>query len=510
MAAAITRAVESRRSGIALCLGLGALAAVGQAPLGWAWISLAAFAVSLCLLSVPSRWRVAAWRGWAFGTGYFAASLFWIVEPFLVDVARHGWMAPFALFFMAGGLALFWALAIGLAARLGAGQRGRAAWAVLALTAAEGLRSVIFTGFPWALVGHIWIGWPQMQFAAIAGAHGLTLLTLVAAAMPVLFGARRALVGALAGIALLALPGVYGKLRVPAGPAELREPPATVRLVQPNAAQHLKWSAEMVPVFFERLIDLTEAEPLDGAPRPDVVIWPETALPYLLHNAQSAFDRTATAAAGAMTIMGVQRQDQLGRWFNSLAVVGADGQMQALYDKHHLVPFGEYVPFSDLLGRLGIYGLAANLGGYASGPGPQILDLGAMGQVLPLICYEAIFPNDIARAPGRADWIVQITNDAWFGRVSGPYQHLALARLRAVEQGVPLVRAANTGVSAAFDPYGRPIAQLPLETSGFVDARLPAALAPTPYARFGDLPVFGVVLALALGIAAIGRRRGIS
>lgn len=510
MPAALARAVETRRSGSLLCLGLGALIALGQAPLGWAWVALAALAVALWVLSVPERWQVAAWRGWALGTGYFTAALFWIVEPFLVDVARHGWMAPFALLFMAGGLAIFWALAFGVAARFGQGQSGRAAWAVLALTAAEMLRSTVFTGFPWALIGHIWIGWPQMQFAALAGAHGLTLLTLVAAALPVLLGSRRALVGVLAGVALVALPGVYGKFRVPDGPATLREPEATVRLVQPNAAQHLKWSPEMVPVFFEQLIELTEAEPMPGSPRPDVVIWPETAVPYLLHDAQPAFERTASAAAGAVTVLGVQRIDAVGRWFNSLAVVGPDGQMTALYDKHHLVPFGEYVPFSESLARLGIFGLAASQGGYASGPGPQILDIGPAGKVLPLICYEAIFPNDIARAPGRPDWIVQITNDAWFGRISGPYQHLALARLRAVEQGLPLFRSANTGVSAAFDPFGRETARLPLETTGFVDAALPAPLQPTPYARWGELPVIAALVALALAVAATGRRFGMS
>ncbi|WP_068109819.1 apolipoprotein N-acyltransferase [Tropicimonas marinistellae] len=507
MAAVFARAVEARRSGFGICLGLGALAATGQAPLGWAWGALAVFAVALALLSLPARWQTAAWRGWALGTGYFAAALFWIVEPFLVDIARHGWMAPFALAFLAGGLGLFWALAFGLAARLGHTQRQRAGLAVVALTSAEMLRSFVFTGFPWALVGHIWIGTPQMQLASIAGAHGLTLLTLFAAALPTLFGARRALLGALFGAALVSLPAGWAHLRVPSGPAAPAEPAVTVRLVQPNAAQHLKWDPELMPVYFERQLGFTAAPPTAGAQRPDVVIWPETAVPWLLDNAAHAFRLMADAADGAQVLAGVQRREMDGRWFNTLVTLDESGAVTGRYDKHHLVPFGEYMPFSSLFSRLSIFGLAANAsGGYSAGPGPVLLDLGNAGTILPLICYEAIFPNDIARAPGRADWLVQVTNDAWFGRLAGPYQHLALARLRAVEQGVPLVRAANTGVSAAFDPFGRELVRLPLGEAGYTDLRLPAPLPPTPYSRFGDLPLVPLLAAMAVAALLQGRR----
>lgn len=499
MSGVLSRAVRDRRSCGAFAFALGLAVAAGQAPLGWWVLSIAALMLMPGLLWLVQSWRVAAWRGWFLGLGHFSGALFWIVEPFLVDIGRHGWMAPFALVLLAGGLALFWAAAFGLAARLGRGPVRRIAWLILTLSGAEILRSVLFTGFPWALIGHVWIGTPLMQAAAVFGAHGLTLWTLVAAALPVLLGGGR---GAVAAIAMMALPAGYGLWRLPAAPVAPASPPVTVRLVQPNAAQHLKWAPEMIPVFHERLLDLTAAPPAPGAPRPDLVIWPETAIPWLLEDAAGVLAEIAGAGQGARVILGLQRRDGAGAWFNTLAVTDPDGGVQALYDKHHLVPFGEYMPLMALFARAGIFGLATGeTGGYAAGSGPQVLDLGTAGRVLPLICYEAIFANDIARAPGRADWMVQITNDAWFGQLAGPWQHLALARLRAVEQGLPLMRAANTGISAAIDPYGRVIAALPLGESGFLDAGLPAPLPPTFYARYGDWPVFALLLLAGLFLA---------
>ncbi|NDR59506.1 apolipoprotein N-acyltransferase [Aliiruegeria sabulilitoris] len=503
----LVRTVQSRRSGLALAFGLGLICATGQAPLGWAWLSLAAFALAIALLTLPERWQVVAWRGWALGTGYFAGSLFWIVEPFLVDLPRHGWMAPFALVLMAGGLALFWAAAFGLAVRFGRTRGLRIGWLVLLLTSAEILRSFLFTGFPWVLIGHVWIGAPQMQFAALFGAHGLTLFTLIAAAMPALFGARRAVLGMIAGTALASLPAGYAHFRVPPGDAANAEPAQVVRLVQPNAPQHEKWDPDLVPLFYQRHLDLTAAEAAPGLQRPDVIIWPETSIPWLLEYAEPAFVEMAQAGQGAQLLVGLQRRSAEGAWFNTLAVLAPDGTLLDSYDKHHLVPFGEYMPLMHVFARWGVFGLAANeTGGYTAGPGPALLELGPAGRALPLICYEAIFPNDIARAPGRADWLVQITNDAWFGQVSGPWQHLALARLRAVEQGVPMLRAANTGISAAIDPYGRVIAALPMGQAGKLDVALPAPLAPTFYARRGDLPVFLFLATLFLSLAALSRK----
>jgi apolipoprotein N-acyltransferase len=220
----------------------------------------------------------------------------------------------------------------------------------------------------------------------------------------------------------------------------------------------------------------------------------------------------AEAAPGrARLAAGIQRRDDAGRWRNSLVALGPGGQLSALYDKHRLVPFGEYMPLGDVFARAGIFGLAANLtGAYVPGPGPALIDLGPAGRAMPLICYEAIFARLVRAAPERPDWLMHLTNDAWFGRLSGPYQHLAQARLRAVEFGLPVLRAANTGVSAVIDPFGRVTTSIPLGQAGFADAALPAALPPTPFALFGRMPALAALVVLAGLATALSRRGGLA
>ena len=479
----------------------GVLAGLGQAPVSLPWATLLGLGFLYMLFAAAERTKGAAWLGWAGGTGYFAATLFWIIEPFFVDLARHGWMAPFALAGLAGGLALFWAVAFGLAHRLGQGVWSRAlAWAVL-LAIAELARSYVLTGFPWALIGHVWIGWAPMHLAAFVGPVGLTLLTLLVPALVLAagHGARGRGVVMLAPFALL-----YGfGLWQGAQPVPQAEAATTVRLLQPNAAQHLKWDPDTAPIFFDRLVEMTAAP---AETRPDLIIWPETSVPVLLERAGVALDRMVTAANGTPVVFGIQRSDLL-RFYNSLVVLDTAGEITEVYDKHHLVPFGEYVPAPWLFSRVGLDAFTADQGfGYSAGPGARLIDLGPLGRALPLICYEAIFPQDLHAAPERPDWLLQITNDAWFGQISGPYQHLAQARLRAVEMGLPMVRVANTGVSAVIDARGRVRESLPLNTSGFLDAALPSALPATLYARTGDAPVAIVLFLSVLGLFA-GRLR---
>ncbi|WP_114964708.1 apolipoprotein N-acyltransferase [Alkalilacustris brevis] len=485
---------------------LGALVAAGQAPLGWWWLSLPALAALMALIATEARAGRAVWLGWFGGAAYFAAALFWIVEPFFVDPARHGWMAPFALIGMSFGLALFWALAAGAAFWLGgASLRARARGLVLTLAAAELLRGHVLTGFPWAMPGHIWLDTPLAQLAALIGASGLTALTFALAALPLLAGAgwlRRG-AGGVAAFALLAGGWLWGEGRL-AAPVAGEAPGITLRLVQPNAPQHLKWHPDWARHFFERQLDLTAAPPEAGAPAPDLVIWSETAIPWLLDEAGPALEWIAEAAGGGPVALGVQRREGA-RYFNSLALIEGDaGAVQAVYDKHHLVPFGEYVPLAEALLGAGYAGLASRqLAGYSKGPGPELMDFGAAGRVLPLICYEAVFPRHL-RATERPDWVLQATNDAWFGRLSGPFQHLAQARFRAIEMGLPVVRAANTGVSGVIDARGRMLAGLGLGQAGVVDAPLPAADAPTVFARRGEAPL-AALLVLLLGVAGLGR-----
>ena len=487
-----------------LAFGFGAVMALGQAPLGLWPLSLAGLCALTFLVSRASTAGGAAWLGLLAGAGYFALALSWIVEPFLIEPEIYGWMAPFSVVFLSTGLGLFWAIAAGLAVWKEPDPARRALRFALMLALVELARGYVLTGFPWALIGHVWVDTPLAQLVALIGPNGLTALTALAASLPICLRARPFV--AAGAVAILGIGGLgYGLDRL-AQPAPMA-PEVALRLVQPNAEQHLKWNPERAALFLERQLDLTAAEPAPGKRRPDLVVWPETSVPYLLNRSEGVLGAIAVAGHGATVVVGIQRTEGAQGW-NSLAVIGPDATVRAVYDKHHLVPFGEYVPFGDLAWRwFGLAAFASQTGnGYSAGSGAVVLDLGpALGRALPLICYEAVFPQDLRAAPGRADFILQITNDAWFGTLTGPWQHLAQARLRAIEQGLPLIRAANTGVSAVIDARGRVTAFLPLGKAAFLDAALPGATAPPPYARFGDGPVLWVLLA-GLGLALLATR----
>lgn len=475
----------------ALAAGLGAVAALGQAPWGLWWATLAALGALVWLLGrMPDR-RAAFWTGLLAGAGYFALSLSWIVEPFLIDIVRHGWMAPFAVIGLSFGLALFWAAAAVLARSFARPALGF----VVGFVALEWLRGVVFTGFPWAMLGHVWIGTPLDQLAALGGPSLLSLVTLLAAALPVVWRWR----GAFGSAVILAGALGFGLWRLDQPLPEPR--PGTVRLVQPNAEQSAKWEAARAREFLDRLLTLTaQGEPAD------LTIWPETSVPYMLEYAPEVAGMVMRASGGKPVALGIQREAGE-RFYNSLRVLEGAEVETARYDKAHLVPFGEYIPFGDLAyAWFGLRAFAAQAGNsYSAGPGPQVLDLGAFGKVLPLICYEAIFPREVNAMPERADWMLQITNDAWFGIRTGPFQHFAQARLRAIEQGLPLIRVANTGVTAVVDAHGRVVAELPFGTMAALDTQIPGALPPTPYSRWGDGPV--ALLLAGLAAFAFNRRR---
>jgi apolipoprotein N-acyltransferase len=474
-----------------LAAGLGAVAALGQAPWGLWWATLVAIGALAWLLGqVPDR-RGAFLIGLLAGAGYFGLALNWIVEPFLIDIPRHGWMAPFAVLLLAFGLGLFWGAAAALARLFPRPALGFA----VAFVALEWLRGVTFTGFPWAMVGHVWIGTPLDQVSAIGGASTLSLLTLLAAVLAVQWRGK----GAVGSVALLAATLGFGLWRLS---QPLPEPGTlTLRLVQPNAEQSAKWEAARAREFLDRLLALTA----EGKPA-NLTIWPETAVPYMLEYAPDVAGMVVGASGGRPVAIGIQREEGE-RFFNSLRVLERDGVETARYDKAHLVPFGEYIPFGDLAHDwFGLRAFAAQAGNsYSAGPGAQILDLGRFGKVLPLICYEAIFPRDVNAMPERADWMLQVTNDAWFGIRTGPFQHFAQARLRAVEQGLPLIRVANTGVTAVVDARGRVIEELPFGVMAALDTHVPGALPPTFYSRWGDGPLSLLLVGLAF-LAMAGRR----
>lgn len=463
--------------------GLGLVAGTGQAPWGLWFLTVAALAIWLAR-PATSR-RIALRDGWLFGVGYFAVALHWIVSPFLVDIGSTGWMAPFALILMAGGAALFWGLANYAAYRIAPQSMVLPA---LMMAGAEVLRTYLFTGFPWALLGHIWIDTPLAQLAAFGGPHLLTLVTVVLSVAFALLWQRkfRATVAPLAAL--------VGWIILGAGSAPEYTGP-TVRLVQPNAAQADKWDPIKSQVFFDRMIGFTQ----DGPP-PDLVVWPETAVSYLMEYAGDALDQVSEAARGAPTVLGINRRDGE-RYYNSSLVLERGGVISNTYDKAHIVPFGEYIPGGEILAKFGVSHFAASRGGaFSAGSGPRVVDVTGIGNARILICYEGIFAHEV-HTTERPRLLILITNDAWFGPAAGPRQHLAQARLRAIEQGLPMVRVANTGISAMIDGKGRITDQIGMGQAGYIDAALPPALAQTIYSKTGDWPAL-LLLLLCGGLCA--------
>jgi len=481
---------------------LGLTTAAGQSPWSLPVISLLALFLILSVYIKIEDTKRAAWFGWFVGFGFFATTMFWIVEPFLVEPERHGWMAPFALVFMAGGLALFWALGFGLAARISQGRTRRLVALLVCFGLAEMTRSYALTGFPWGLLGYIWVETPLIQLTAFIGLHGLGFLTLGIVSLPVMFSKRWVGFG-LSGLVLASAWGIgWSRLALEDIP---RLETVNLRLIQPNASQREKWDPRFIPMFFQSQLELSAS--VSGV-SPDLVIWPEASIaPWLDSEPETQKQIAQAVGPNARAILGLRRIEG-SRYYNSLAVLDDQGVATDIYDKTHLVPFGEYIPFGDLFSKFGIYGLASSEGGgFTSGKKAQLIDLGRAGKVLPLICYEAIFPQMSRFTSDRPDWILQLTNDAWYGDLAGPQQHLAQARVRAVEQGLPLVRVANTGVSAVIDSRGRIIDHLPLGRMGFLDAEVPGVLPQTFYSKTGDLGVLLFLLAGLSALAVAGRRK---
>jgi len=499
---------------LAVAVLLGASTALALPPVYLVVLLVPAVVGLLWLTAGTARVRTAFWVGWAFGLGHFAAGLYWIGIAFFVDAARHAWMMPFAVLGLAAGLAIFkGAMLAGLRAlplwdRPGDTAQAWARVLVLAAlwTAAEWLRGHVLTGFPWNLAATVWGFWPAaQQAAALVGAWGLSLLTVLAAGLPALAGWSAGRRGAWTGVgAALALAAVLiggGALRLQAAPelGSAVHDGVRLRLVQPGIPQHLKWQDDLRLAHVRKHVELSQRPGFAGRTH---VIWPETAVPYFLSRQPELGGLLARAApAGGALLTGAPRLGTLdGRrvYHNSLLALGPDGQVLAHYDKVHLVPFGEYVPLRDYLP---FPKLTQGAGDFTPGTGHAALDLPGLPPVSALICYEAIFPQEVVKPGGSPEWLLNVTNDAWFGVSSGPYQHLASARLRAIERGLPLVRAANTGISAIVDPWGRTLDRLDLRKVGILDGPLPRAIAGgTPYGRFGDLSPF----LLTLGVFAIG------
>ena len=503
---------RSREHPRVAALALGGLAALTLPPFHL-YPLLLAFAGLLDLLRHGERRTEAFVLGWCFGFAHFLLGLYWIGIAFFTDAERFGAFAVPAVLLLCAYLALYPALAAWLTV-LYRWQSPVAAALVLALTwtAGEVARGMLFGGFPWNLIGYAFAQSTAIsQLAALTGIHGLSLLAVALGALPAALlepDGRARWQPLAAGAVILGAIWAGGALRLADGVAQ---PSAAVhlRLVQGNIAQQDKWRPEGRARAFERHLALSAA----GAGPVSHVIWPESAAPYPLDQDPLARQMIAEVVPpGGLLLTGGERFDLSSEpplaW-NSLFVVDRAGALVARYDKRDLVPFGEFLPLRDLLTRFGLEKLTHGSLDFQPGPGRQTITLPGLPPVSPLICYEAIFPGNVVDPDARPAWLLNITNDAWFGRSSGPYQHLAMARMRAIEEGLPLVRSANTGISAVVDPWGRIRAQLGLGATGVLDAALPQPLPQAPpFARTG--PVIVVIPACALALCALvleARRR---
>ena len=473
------------------------------------------------LASFRKRLFRAAAVGWGFGFGYFLASTYWIGYAFYVDADRYAALMPLAVMGLAAALGLFYAAAGALSAVLWQRGYARIAGFVFAFFCAETARGYLFTGFPWNLFGEgVAANDAHMQLAAYIGIYGLTLAALF------IFSAPAAAISApqarfdrlwtpiVFAVFALAASYAFGSYRLLEEAGEVEG--VRIRIVQPNIPQIEKWKPENRTWIFERTLELSRR----GLSGEDIanfthVIWPESSVPVLFALNDGIFSPEVKDRLAAMIprdgslIIGAERAEgehlaqggyRFDRVFNSLFVLGEGATIGAVYDKTHLVPFGEYVPLQNVLTAIGFRAFSHRLDGFEAGSSKTpIMQTPRAPAFLPLICYEIIFPGRVENETRRPQWLVNVTNDAWFGVSTGPYQHLYQARIRAVEEGLPVMRAANTGISAVIDPFGRLLAQLDLDRAGALDHRLPRALPVTFYEKT-RLPVFIVLFLFPLEI----------
>jgi len=456
-----------RRRGWAALLGVCATAALP--PVYALPLLIPAFAGLFLLVNVATTKRQAFLDGWWWGLGYFTTGLYWICISLYVEPEKFAWLTPFALFGLPSILAIYTGLTtLVLHCLRVTCHVSRVTFFAILWVIAEYLRAHLFTGFPWNLIGYVWtVSDVTIQFASVVGVYGLSWLTIVIATMPALFFLKvRVWLANITAVLMLAFILVFGCWRLAAYPTEYTD--KKIRVVQANVEQSLKWDPKTQFDGFKKHIDLTRSPGLDSI---QIVVWPETAVPYFMeagstiaHDLGSILPKDALLITGGLRGEGSEEKWQA---WNGLFMINHKGEIVAEYDKHHLVPFGEFIPFRNILP---VENISGGHGDFARGPGPATLTAAGILPYSPLICYEAIFPDEATDSAHLASWLLNITNDAWFGYSSGPYQHLEMARMRAVEQGLPLVRAANTGISAIFDPVGRELMRLPLGKSGILDS----------------------------------------
>lgn len=484
----------------------GAIGALAMPPFGFLPVLALSLVPAILLMDGtakdgPSRWapvKAAAFLGWFWGFGYFVAGLWWLGAAFLVEADQFAWALPFGVLGLPAVLAFFPAFGFALARLLWLPDASRVFALAFGLTVSEVMRGHLFTGFPWnspgmALGQNLWL----MQSASLVGLYGLTFIAITVCAAPVLLltghtRRERFMTPALALLVLCAMAG-FGAWRIPSEPAATVEN-VRVRIMQPNLPQDAKFNPRNRDAIMRRYLTISASTGRDGTGLAGAthIVWPESAFPFLLHRDPASLAQIGSLLEpGSVLITGAARMDEplpgesVGKFFNAIQVVDDRGTILGAYDKVHLVPFGEYVPkFLDALIRaVGLRQFVQIPGGFEPSERRKPLTIPGLPPVAATICYEAIFSGEILPEGPRPNLILNVTNDAWFGQTPGPYQHFAQARLRSVEEGLPLIRAANTGISAVVDSYGRIVDSLPLGVEGIVDAKLPVAIPSTLYSK---------------------------
>jgi apolipoprotein N-acyltransferase len=526
----------------ALALAAGAVGGLAMAPVDLAVALIVPMSAAVWLIDGTAEGRqrfsraaiaAAAMVGWWWGFGYFLAGLWWLGAAFLVEADKWAWAMPLGVVGLPACLALFPALGFAIARLLWSAGAARILALACGLGSSEWLRGHLFSGFPWnnfgmAFGGQLVLG----QAAALVGINGLTVLAVACCASPATLvdgfatasplAHRRPstfLPVILAGLAAVSLAG-FGALRLSSG-AVATIPGVRLRIMQPSLLQDDKFRPENRDAIVKDYLSLSDratSPSATGIADATQLIWPESAFPFILSRDPQSLARIGAALpSGTSLITGAARLEPAPaepggrRFFNSIQVVQSGGIIGDTYDKVHLVPFGEYLPASGLLRAIGLQQFVHIPGGFEAGTRRRVLNVPGLPPVVPLVCYEIVFsgevmPDGFNRSANRKGLFLNLTNDGWFGHTPGPYQHLAQARLRSIEEGLPMVRAANTGISAVIDPYGRILASLPLGVADVLDSPLPQAIAPTLFSRFGTYTSASVWLIALMGAVGLRRR----
>jgi apolipoprotein N-acyltransferase len=500
--ASVAEALSQRRGRLIAGFLIGALASLIFAPFHFFPAGFLAFGGLIWLLDRCANKSQAFWTGWFFGWGHFIAGLYWIASAFLVEPEKFAWMIPFPLLGLPAVLAVFAGVATLLTWKIAPAGPARILALAASWTLMELARGTVLTGFPWNLTGYAWgLDTTTMQAASWIGIYGMSFLAVVLFAAPALFLGRDRNVKA--ATVLLVFPLLVAASAAPRVLSDEGDKMFSVRLVQGNIEQKDKWRPERIESNFQHLTALSA----HGEAVPDLVIWPETAATFLLSTRPDKLNALGSVAAlgsSGILITGAPRLagEQI---YNSAVAVNSSGEMISTADKHHLVPFGEYLPLRPLLQAIGLEKLAQGRGDFSTGGAQQILKLQDLPDAAILICYEAIFPSLAAR-DDRPGWLLNLTNDGWFGELTGPDQHFAMARFRAVEQGLGLVRAAGTGISAVVTPSGEITGIIPLGESGTIDLPVVRSASPTLFSLTGSLPVVAACLLLMVALLLKYRR----